>query len=360
MPSARDSWNQFVRTAWDNRKKIMAPGLDQKHALECVKNVYTYYNLGDVSKIPNWQSLLSQGARAFIDRCGSREFWFQGESSSMVSGQELGEALGKLCFESLKVKNFSIPPYGQLESTKAIKATLKGFKDAKESGMISEDDYDKMVETIMEISTTKKKMEHDPALALNQFVWHQPKTKKAHGSMFRIYVAPTLEQTIPVYCDMVEDLMNAPGELGSIPTKLKVGTPKPDSNNRVDRIVVYCRDQTEMDGGVEWLRGYQKKNAARFQSQLPLATKPVDGLVGVSITPQPKPDHSVMVHAGRKKKTSTGISFGMSRSHVIYLGLRTALKKSAPNNTFNAYKQYVEAWARKAKLDIDLDGLAVD
>ena len=70
MPSTRDSWNEFVRIAWDKRKAIMAPGLDKKNALHCVKNIYAYYNVGDLSKIPNWKSLLSLGARAFIDRCG--------------------------------------------------------------------------------------------------------------------------------------------------------------------------------------------------------------------------------------------------------------------------------------------------
>ena len=359
MPTARESWDEFVRTAWNKRDDIMAPlegdkGTEMERTLKCVKVIYNIYNAGDLTKMPNWQNLLSLGARAFIDRCKAREFWFQSESKTRISGQELGEALGKLCLDAIKTKSFSIPRVPL--SGQKINETLKGFVKARKSGMITKETFNSMVAQIKGISS-KKRMETDPALVLNQFVWHQPPGKRSSGGKYRIYVAPTLEHTIPVYCDMVEDLMNGTGAIGSIPTKLKVGTPTPNGSNRVDRIVVYCANEAEMNGGVEWLRDYQQTRRAKFQSMVPLATKPVDGLLGVSITPQPKPEHSIMVKAGRNRSTSTGISFGMSRAHVIYLGLKSAYENDAD---FSTYKLYVEAWAKAAKLDIDLADLTVD
>lgn len=355
MPSAQESWDKFVRIAWEKRDEILEPGLEQKNALKCVKNIYAYYNLGDLSKIPNWKKLLAAGSRAFMDKCGAHSFWVQGESNVPILGKAFGEAFAKLCLESLKVESFTVPPYSKLKSTLDIEDKKADLLIYKVLGKITEDDYKKFVGVLNGL-TTRQKMSYDPALALNQFVWHCPPTKKRSGSKYRIYVAPTLEQTVPVFCDMVADMMNAPGELGSVPTALKVGTPTPNGRNRVDRIVVYCTDQTEMDGGVEWLRVYQEKNKGKFQAQLPLATKPVDGLLGVSVTPQPKPDHEIMKQAGRNKKNSGGISFGMSRSHVIYLGLRTTMERG---EDFAAYKFYVEWWAKKAGLDIALENLEV-
>ena len=70
-----------------------------------------------------------------------------------------------------------------------------------------------------------------------------------------------------------------------------------------------------------------------------------------------------MALAGRTKVA--GMSFGISRSCVIYLALKETVDQVAntshtvemgpPPNPLNKYKENLEKWVKRAGLDIDLD-----
>jgi hypothetical protein len=189
----------------------------------------------------------------------------------------------------------------------------------------------------------------DPAFILGQFLWHCGPTSMPSNSTYRIYVTPQVLYCPRVFYRLVEQIYvpRPPGI--KFPNGLKLMIPGPIGFQRADKIVMYCANKEEMIGGVNFLREYQKVHSSLFENVNPRSTKPVEGLNGVSVTPQPTPDETMMAYAGQHE--TKGMSFGQSRAAIIYLAMLDNYGKN------NIQKFLVDCYriAQIANIDIRLE-----
>ena len=381
MPTTEESLNEFATMAWQQRASI----LRKSTAYKGTKAVYNLYNFYTRKETASWRGFLMTARDAFGGTASQIPFKFQGWQAS-YTGAQLAEAVDQIFKDIVpeergvlemtqdvdtahrsQVRNAGIARIGKAlqKGKKAIRADLKADRiDDVEADRRWKALYAEYKEQVGEAE--QNALEEDPILVLKKFVWTYGMAPKG-SSKFRIYVSPKVDQSVPVFCDIAAYMhgkFRVPGmDPMQFPGSGKVGTPGPRVNaetgrveltDRTDRIVLYCETEDQMKGGVAWLRHYQAQagKKARFQPEMPRGTKIVEDLVGVSITVQPQASATVMKRAGIDKVK--GMSFGMSRSAVIYLALQHADQNDLD---FRGFQSAIDSYARKARLNLQLTNL---
>ncbi|MGQ8365548.1 hypothetical protein [Glaciecola sp. 1036] len=322
---------EFAIKAWHHRDHIM----QAKNAAECTRRIYNYYNYFEGIEQPDWCELLTSLETEFLV---SRDliFYFQGLNDIHFRGDHLS-------YMAYSLRDL-------LNNDSAALALLQDIgKDSYQHSY-----FDKTTRRFRAPRTAKELVKSDPAFMLDQFLWNRtPRSKNM--AMYRIYVTPQSLFCPKVFTAIVRKMNSQVPSTFKMPSSAKMLIPGPGTSKRADKIVLYCQDKDELDGGVEFLRLYQKKYgyAALFESLIPRSTKPVSDLQGVAVTPQPSPESFMMGYAGIDKDKVKGISFGMSRAAIIYLAMNDNYRKG--DSASIQFLRDCHKIARIANIDIHLN-----
>ncbi len=102
----------------------------------------------------------------------------------------------------------------------------------------------------------------------------------------------------------------------------------PGGPDRVDSLVIYCRDQAAQNEVVEKLRTYNRKNLGRFRRPLPATVKTAEGLTGIGCGAEP-PEVQIWRKDGKTYFVKNdGQSFGAYRSEIIFTALEETLSSA--------------------------------
>ncbi|WP_395338447.1 hypothetical protein PN836_011625 [Ningiella sp. W23] len=338
MASASVKFLEFAQMAWNNRVHIMAG----RNAEERVSRIYRYYFYHESIARPDWCVFLTNFENEFR-ACGAARFHFQGSE------------LGRIRATTLADKAASLNEI--LNNDSALLASFKEFTRTHQAFSI----LDPKTHTFRAARTELELFESDPSFILDKFLWYIG-PKRDGMAKYRIYVTPQVIHCPKVFTDLAY-YMSLPKPPGfDFPSSVKLMVPGLQSLKRADKVVMYCQTRAEMKGGVDYLRQYQRRSAGIFEDISPRSTKPVEGLRGVAITPQPTPDSRIMGYAG--KNETQGMSFGMSRSAIIYLAMNDNYRPLRDDPTKRS--DYMGFWndchriARAANIDIHLDRADLD
>lgn len=321
MESARQSWVKFQTDVWKRREIIMeGDNVDKK-----VKRIYAMYNYKDGKAITGWPTVLANASEAFRTKGSTTRFKFQGKGIQ-ETGTEISKAID-VVRRIASQPNMSIAAvagadsfYSQIVKNEIVK--LEGLIDEEK---ISEDQAIVHLQKFKEYLKDNKLIT-DPQMVLGAFLWYNRRNADASGRPFRLYASPLPQYSVPVFLDMVRWLRGKPDPSGldatKGPQKGKVSMPTPYSA-RVDRIVMYCKGEEQLQMGVDWFRHYQKTLGKRglFDNVRPRSTQSVDGLQGIGVSQQPLPNEDILTDAGVANERLKGMSFGMSRAALLYLAL---------------------------------------
>lgn len=342
MASAPIGFIEFAMMAWSNRRHIMA-GLD---ADARVRRIYHYYHYNAGMNNPDWCELITNIEHEY-GNCGHLVFQFQGLLKTGISGTDIAYMAREL--------------NGILDNDSALLSILK--EAAKENYKTSV--YDSATRTFRAPKNNKELILSDPAFMLDKFLWHFG-PKRDSMSKYRIYVTPASIHCPRVFTTLASRINDANPRTSDFPSSGKMIIPGPKTSSRADKIVLYCSNKEEMQGGIDFLTLYQRRYRGFFENASPRSTRPVEGLTGVAVTPQPTPDPVIMHYAGQTRVR--GMSFGMSRAAVIYLAMsdnyRPANLQADDNDNEEdrhgedcsiQFLRDCHKIARAAKLDIHLD-----
>lgn len=358
MTTALASMMEFAETVWANRTTVRGRGSISKQ----VSEIYSYYNYSNARKMPGWRNILPPMVFAFSRRCGDLNFKFQGKDM-WATGAEIGDALQILVdiasAPNPQIAGLIAQAHTHLvgwdtdveEVLEALEERLRSkVVDSYREGTLSEHDARAELERIDDEGVPRPDLKSDPGLVLQSFVWNY--ARSTSSGKYRIYVTPFLREAAGVYCEFVR-FINGSDPIDGLdhtlaPARAKIGIPGATEATRIDRIVIYCASEAEMQNGVEWFRRYQSARGfdMKFENRSPRGTRAVEGLRGVAVTVQPVADPGIMAQAGVTKVK--GMSFGKSRAAVLGLALQDAT--SLPD-----FKNRLERIARQAGLFLGLD-----
>ncbi|MEM6489848.1 MAG: hypothetical protein AAF677_16515 [Pseudomonadota bacterium] len=352
MVTAREGMAEFALAAWLSRDAIMEG--DSVDA--CIRRIYDLYNHGDIKTVPNWRSLLFRARHAFSTKVARTPFALQGHDT-YPTGAEIAGALGKIMEVAQEPAKITQLGTRRSRTQRAVKDLVREVRSKLAQGIFADRDSAQAYHREQKSAIEAEMLRNDPIALLGRFVWHYGMAPHRGGSAFRIYVTPKLDESAPVFCDLVRrmsGLDTVPSESAiQFPGKGKVAMPGVHSPNRTDRIVLYCKNEVQLLGGIAWLRRYQSTGAsrARFDSRNPRATKPVPDLAGVAVSTQPLPNAEFMRERANIRRVK-GMSFGMSRAAVIYAALEHSEREGIGD--LMGFADVLERCIREAEIDIDL------
>lgn len=325
MSGASQGFLEFAIKAWNNRHYIM----QGRNADERTRRIYNYYNYFEGMDSPDWCELIKAIEQEF-QKCANLKFNFQSYKDVSLRGYEIADMA-----ESLS---------GTLDNGSSVLALLQQMPEE----LCQFSYYDSKNRVFRAPSTAEELIKSDPAFMFDEFLWNYT-ARQANMAKYRIYVTPRTVYSPKVYVYLIQ-MMNM---FGGYPTPCsgKILIPGPETNKRADKIVLYCQNKEEMQGGVKLLNYFQHNlgQANLFENLNPRSTKPVQGLAGVAVTSQPEPDRRMMRYAGQKRVQ--GISFGMSRAAIIYLAMNDNCRKSGDQSI-----QFLNDCHRIAKIaNIDIE-----
>ena len=326
METARQSWIRFMKDVWARRDAIMEGPEDQVD--QKVNRIYAMYNYKDGKAIENWPTVLAQAKAAFETRASSTRFKFQ-VAGLRTKGKDIADAIDDIIYLAGQPNMDMASIAGTRPSYKArISQRKQKLSGDYKKGKLK---YDQMITRLKKYQQEQLKdaLSDDPQIVLGEFLWYHRRGADASGRPFRLYASPLPQHSVPVFIDMVRWLRGKAAVAGldhtKGPQKGKVSMPKPFSA-RVDRIVMYCKGEEQLEQGVEWFRDYQiaKGKQGLFEAIRPRSTQQVEGLKGIGISQQPLPNEDILTDAGVPNKKLKGMSFGKSRAALLYLALRDA------------------------------------
>lgn len=136
----------------------------------------------------------------------------------------------------------------------------------------------------------------------------------------------------------------------------------PGGSDRNDTGLLYLTDETAVAAALRFLQTFQKDRPEAFRPGLPRLTSPVEGLTGVGRGMEP-PHYAVIRQGGNYYKLSSGMSFGLYRSALIFMALdRTYWTRPGQNDAQRcaAFKRRAAKYFRAGGIDPDNPSVQVN
>ncbi len=326
-PTLSPSMISFANAVWAAHQKHDLLSVDRNVRTSFI---YNMYNHSLARELPDWRNYLLYAQMAFTRQSSRR---FKGQYLGFKgTGADLAEIFGGLWSAGL-----AAPVPGH-----APHPTKQG-RVACDWGAMNKGIESRLAEVEKELDGQK-----DAQKILGDFIYHWG-PQASDACAFRIYLTPRIVHGPFVYSDFI-DAIHGNRPRGTFPqeVKLTVANTGLQRAARSDRIVIYCANEEELKGGIDWLRTYQQTKRSRFENLSPRGTKSVDGLTGVAIADQPVADDMVMISAGLPpNQVGPGISFGSTRAAVLSIALENS-------KSLNRFKQRILKVGKSAKLDLEL------
>ena len=158
------------------------------------------------------------------------------------------------------------------------------------------------------------------------------KTNDIAGKFFH-FIREDMATTKRVYINLNPDLRGDTfrrilGRIWKVDGLDRAKVAGPGGHDRVDSLVIYCRDQAAQNEVVERLREYNVQNPGRFRRPLPATVKAAEGLIGIGCGAEP-PEVQIWRQEGKTYFVKNGgQSFGAYRSEIIFTALEETLSSA--------------------------------